>query len=63
MVRCHGLDWAPQAKIRNQVEEGPPRTGVKQPLRLIVDLNLDLDDLDELQIHLFEWFQHRKSST
>jgi hypothetical protein len=54
--------WAPQAKSRNQAEEVPPWKGVKQPLRLIVDLNLELDDLDELQIYLFEWVQQRKSS-
>uniref|UniRef100_A0A8C0X3V2 Uncharacterized protein n=1 Tax=Castor canadensis TaxID=51338 RepID=A0A8C0X3V2_CASCN len=45
----------PQAKSRNQAEAIPLSTGVKQPLRLIVDLNLELSDLDELQIYLFEW--------
>jgi hypothetical protein len=37
-----------------------PRTGVKQHLRLIVDLNLELHDLDELRIYLFEWIQQGK---
>uniref|UniRef100_A0A8C0XJ38 Uncharacterized protein n=1 Tax=Castor canadensis TaxID=51338 RepID=A0A8C0XJ38_CASCN len=52
----------PQAKSINHAVEVQPRTGVKQPLRLIIDLNLDLDDLHELQIHLFEWVLQRKSS-
>jgi hypothetical protein len=51
----------PQAKSRNQAEAIPLSTGVKQPLRLIVDLNLELSDLDELQIYLFEWVLQRKS--
>jgi hypothetical protein len=55
-------DCVPQTKSRNQAVEGPPRTRVKQPLRLIVDLNLDLSDLYELQTCLFEWVQQRKSS-
>uniref|UniRef100_A0A8C0X1K6 Uncharacterized protein n=1 Tax=Castor canadensis TaxID=51338 RepID=A0A8C0X1K6_CASCN len=54
--------WATQAKSRNLVVDVPPRTGVKQPFRLIVDLNLDLCDMNEFQTYLFEWVQQRKSS-
>jgi hypothetical protein len=48
-------DCTLQAKSRNQAVEVSASTGVKQPLRLIIDLNLELNDVDELQMYLFEW--------
>jgi hypothetical protein len=50
-------------KSKDQTAEVPPRTGGNQPLSLIVDLNLELDDLDELQMYLFEWVHQRRRFT
>uniref|UniRef100_A0A8C0WZN0 Leucine-rich repeat-containing protein 14 n=1 Tax=Castor canadensis TaxID=51338 RepID=A0A8C0WZN0_CASCN len=50
-----------QTKSKNQAAEVPPRIGVKQPLRLIVDVNLEPCDLNKFQLYLFEWVQQRKS--
>jgi hypothetical protein len=53
----------PQVKSKDQTAEVPPRMEGNQPLSLIVDLNLELDDLDELQMYLFEWVHQRRRFT
>jgi hypothetical protein len=56
-------DCTPQAKSRNKAVEVPLRTGVKQPLRLVVELNCKYCYLDEQKMYFSEWIQQSKSVT